>query len=217
MVTTLNPSLTFELVGQEALVHDAAGGLVVRLTGDEHSVIQRLTSGEQIVHPTEGEQAAIDRLIEAGIVLDDEATSSRFSRRKVMQLSAAGVAAAGLSYLVLPSAAAAQSGGGGGGGFEPGGSIPPEPDGSTPLSINTNVFRETDGRMVVGWITGSGSAFSYRWSLFESDGTRVATGIATSGATLLSSLLETGFTLPLNGVVRFYVGSTVVDRPVTPP
>ncbi len=109
MVTTLNTALRFELVGQEALVHDPAGGFVVRLTGVEHSVIVRLTNGEQIVDPTESEQAAIDRLVEAGIVLKDDSSSSRFSRRRVMQLSAAGVAAAGLTYLVLPSAAAAAS------------------------------------------------------------------------------------------------------------
>jgi hypothetical protein len=63
MATMMNKSLHFELVGQEALVHDSSGGVVVRLTGDEHSVIKRLMNGEQIATPTESEQAAIDRLL----------------------------------------------------------------------------------------------------------------------------------------------------------
>jgi hypothetical protein len=208
MSTALNSSLTFELVGQEALVHDAAGGLVVRLTGDEHSVIQRLTSGEQIVQPTEGEQAAIDRLIEAGIVLDDEASSSKFSRRKVMQLSAAGVAAAGLSYLVLPSAAAASSVGD----FNPGGEIPGPTTGAVPTADNTSINRESggpaNGNISVRWFTGDGNVYMYRWTVFRADGSRVATGVLNSSPdlTLVANFTGAGF-------VRFYYDTTIYDRP----
>jgi hypothetical protein len=206
MSTALNPSLTFELVGQEALVHDAAGGLVVRLTGDEHSVIERLTSGEQIVHPTEGEQAAIDRLIEAGIVLDDEATSSKFSRRKVMQLSAAGVAAAGLSYLVLPSAAAAQSGGGGGGYENPDITIPTAPAGSA-LSENTSVGTTGGGQITVSWLQDGETSFNYVWAVYNPDGSIARQGAGASGITY-----ATGSFLPAGTIVRFFVTGLVVDR-----
>ncbi len=213
MATMMNNSLRFELVGQEALVHDSNGGVVVRLTGVEHSVIERLMNGEQITAPTESEQAAIDRLLQAGIVLDDDPTSSRFSRRRVMQLSAAGAAAAGFAYLALPSAAAASSVGD----FNPGGPIPEPTGGSTPSAGNTAFSRSGNGNVGISWETGSGNAFEYRWTVFRTDGSRVATGIATStdNTQFFTAVNFTG-----SGIVRVYVGGTVVDfvfGAVTPP
>ncbi len=213
MTTMINKAFSFELVGQEALVHDSEGGVVVRLTGDEHSVIERLMSGEQIAAPTESEQAAIDRLLQAGIVLDDDPTSSTFSRRRVMQLSAAGAAAAGFAYLSLPSAAAAASGPTPEP-YSPGGDIPADTPDSTPLSSNVRVGRDvTSGEIDVRWLQGDGVQFEYRWTLYLSDNTVVGTGKAFSGVTRI----DTGFSLPLDGIVRFFVGGTVVDVPVTPP
>ena len=213
MVTTLNTALRFELVGQEALVHDPAGGLVVRLTGDEHSVIDRLTNGEQIVDPTEGEQAAIDRLVEAGIVLQDDSSSSKFSRRRVMQLSAAGVAAAGLTYLVLPGAAAAASAPPDPGYDPPGPPIPPLPSGAIPGATSLDISDDVNVNLEVRWRKATGSVeFDYVWAVYAA-GSRTAT---TSGtANTAAGFVDAGVGAVTGQIVRFFVGSQVVDRPVT--
>lgn len=168
---------------------------MVRLSGAEHSVIVRLTNGEQIVEPTEGEQAAIDRLIEAGIVLKDDSSSSRFSRRRVMQLSAAGVAAAGLSYLVLPSAAAAAS-------VSPSTTAPATTTTTTapppPSTANASVSQDESGLLSVRWALGGSTAFNYDWLVQNS--TRTLT--LASGTAAANGLVSTAFTVPNDTIVR---------------
>lgn len=200
MDTTVNTALRIELVGQEALVHDAVGGLVVRLTGDEHSVIVRLTNGEQIVDPTEGEQAAIDRLTEAGIVLKDASSSSMFSRRRVMQLSAAGVAAAGLSYLILPSAAAAASGGGGGSSTTS--TTVPATTTTTvapsPSTSNASTSTNLSGLLSVRWGLDGSTPFNYNWQV---DTLPATTPVAT-GSAAANGFVSTGVTIPADTTFR---------------
>jgi hypothetical protein len=200
MTTMINKAFSFELVGQEALVHDSEGGVVVRLTGDEHSVIERLMSGEQIAAPTESEQAAIDRLLQAGIVLDDDPTSSTFSRRRVMQLSAAGAAAAGFAYLVLPSAAAAASG-------EPSPTtaststtLAPDPDPPTPSTSDASTSTNLSGLLSVRWGLGSSSAFNYAW-LVEVPGVAPRVEIA-NGTAAANGFVSTGVTIPADTTYR---------------
>ena len=204
MVTTLNTALRFELLGQEVLVHDPVGGLVVRLSGAEHSVIVRLTNGEQIVDPTESEEAAIDRLIEAGIVLKDDSTSM-FSRRRVMQLSAAGVAAAGLSYLVLPGAAAAAS-------ISPSTTAPATTTTTiappTPSAGLVSAASDSAGNVSVRWALGASTPFNYSWVIRnQADTTDLAVSTVDVAA---NGFVATGYTIPTANtavIVRLTAGA----------
>jgi hypothetical protein len=125
-----------------------------------------------------------------------------------MQLSAAGVAAAGLTYLVVPSAAAASSVGD----FNPGGPIPGPTSGALPTAGNTSVQRESggpaNGDISVRWFPGDGTVYQYRWTVFRADGSRVATGLLNSSPSLT---LATNFTGA--GIVRFYYDNVIYDRP----
>jgi hypothetical protein len=212
----INSTFMFEDIDNEILVCDTASSLVVHLTGAEAAVVRDLLHSQEPIEFTGAEQSIAVRLAEAGVVVEAELVdtdsgepTSDFSRRKMLQLSAVGAAAAGLTVLALPTAAAAASGGPTPEPFSPGGTIPTLGSGVVPGDTFVEVGGATSP-ISLRWQEGTGGLFDYRWTLFLTDGTLVATGVLTSSATNTS----TGEALAAGGILRFYVGDLVIDRTI---
>ena len=114
MIQKINPLLHIETVGDDLLALDPTGAVVVLLTGDEQAVIEifiaAADNGSTPSDWSDAQLAALNRLRNAGVVVDGGLTESTdLSRRRVLKLSVATVAAAGLTSLVLPAATAAAS------------------------------------------------------------------------------------------------------------
>lgn len=209
----INSAFMFEDIDNEILVCDTASSLVVHLTGAEAAVVRDLLNSQKPIEFTGAEQAIADRLAEAGVVVevDPGEPTSDFSRRKMLQLSAVGAAAAGLTVLALPTAAAAASGSGY---PPPGPTIPSLPDGANPGATFLGLGGTSDP-IEVRWRSTTATAFSYVWAVYSENNEVLGAGTATSGVNNTGGdLVNTGVTAATGQIVRFFVGSQVIDRPV---
>jgi len=92
------------------LVCDSAGRVVHRVTGDARRAFERVAQGDGVL-PDDHATAA---LVAAKVIASADGEGAdppgeRMSRRQVLALGAAAMAAAGVVTVALPGAAAAQS------------------------------------------------------------------------------------------------------------
>lgn len=200
----INSIFMFEDIDNEILVCDTASSLVVHLTGAEAAVVRDLLNSQKPIEFSGAEQAIADRLAEAGVVVevDPGEPTSDFSRRKMLQLSAVGAAAAGLTVLALPTAAAAASGGGGSTTSTSTTSTTVDP--STPNPVGSAAGAALIGTTInVIWDLSGGAAFNYTWAVSDGatgTGTAAANGLVSTGVSLAAgqsaTVLLTSITTP---------------------
>lgn len=192
----INPDFLYEDLGTELLVCDPDASTVVRLNGVDADALRCVLTNSKVsaVH-----RAVLDRLAGTGIVLA-EGSESAITRRRLLQLSAAGAATAGLSVVALPNAAAALSPEPG---PDPGGPIPDVSRLSNPAAFNVSADR-SGAEVVVNWATGFGDVFTYRWTVYDQANIILATDTTTSG-----QFVPTGVVSPPPVTVRFFAGNVI--------
>lgn len=99
----LDDGLRVNQVGEDLLVLDTTGNVVHRVTGDGVEVLRRLADGDLDGPMSLEAAAALDELVEAGIVTDGR----HMSRRKVMVTGGVAFAAATVTTFALANPAAA--------------------------------------------------------------------------------------------------------------